>query len=110
MLDTPISTAVTAMPIDFDRDSPDRKDFGKLIFRGGLNLFAKSRHFGGYSGLILDSSGTTLLAVSDAGTWLRANLDYDGRRPKGLSDVGSVRFSARTASHCAATRSATPKP
>lgn len=87
VLDTPISTTVTAIPIDFDRDNPGRKEFGKLIFRGGLNLFAKSRHFGGYSGLILGSSGTTLLAVSDAGSWLRANLDYDGRQLKGLSDV-----------------------
>jgi hypothetical protein len=87
VLDAPITTIVTAFPIDFDRDHPEQKEFGKLIFRGGLNLFAKSSHFGGYSALALDASGTTLLAVSDAGTWLRANLDYDGRKLKGLSDV-----------------------
>ena len=28
-----------------------------------------------------------LLAISDAGTWLRAHLDYDGRTLKGLSNV-----------------------
>jgi hypothetical protein len=31
---------ITAIPIDFDRDNPERKEFGKLIWRGGLNLFA----------------------------------------------------------------------
>jgi len=87
VLDRPVATIVTAIPIDFDRDKPERKDFGKLVFMGGLNLYAKSGHFGGYSAMALDASGTTLLAVSDAGTWLRANLDYDGRKLKGLSDV-----------------------
>lgn len=83
----PTPTVVTAIPIDFDRDKPGRKEFGKLVFRSGLNLFAKSRHFGGYSGLAIDQSGRTILAISDAGTWMRATLDYDGRRLKGLSSV-----------------------
>jgi hypothetical protein len=83
----PTTTTVTAIPIDFDRDNPDRKEFGKLVFRGGLNLYAKSSYFGGYSALALDPSGTSLLAISDAGSWLRATLDYDGRKLKGLSNV-----------------------
>ena len=48
VLDGPTPTTVTAIPIDFDRDNPSRKEFGKLIFRAGLNLYAKSSHFGGY--------------------------------------------------------------
>lgn len=87
VLEGPTPTSITAIPIDFDRSNPGRKEFGKLIFRSGLNLYAKTRHFGGYSGLALDPSGRTLLAVSDAGTWLRATLHYDGRRLKGLSDA-----------------------
>lgn len=87
VLEEPVRTTVTALPIDFDRENASRKEFGKLTFRGGLNLFAKSSHFGGYSGILVDSSGRTLLAVSDAGTWMRATLDYDGRRLKGLSNV-----------------------
>jgi hypothetical protein len=86
-LDGPVSTVVTAIPIDFDRENPSRKEFGKLVFRSGLNLFAKSRHFGGYSALSVDPSGRSLLAISDAGSWMRATLDYDGRWLKGLSDV-----------------------
>lgn len=87
VLARPITTPVTAIPITFDRDQPGRTAFGKLVFRGGLNLFGKSRHFGGYSGIALDASGTTLLAVSDAGTWMRATVDYDGRKLKALADV-----------------------
>ncbi len=86
-LDKPISTVVTAIPIDFDRENPSRKEFGKLIFRAGLNLFAKSIYFGGYSAMAIDPSGHSLLAISDAGTWMRATLNYDGRKLKGLSDV-----------------------
>jgi hypothetical protein len=87
VLQGPTRTTVTAIAIDFDRDKPDRQEFGRLIFRAGLNLYAKSSHFGGYSALAVDPSGRSLLAISDAGSWLRATLDYDGRRLKGLSDA-----------------------
>jgi hypothetical protein len=78
---------VSAIPVDFDRDNPDNKKFGKLIYLGGLNLFAKSHQFGGYSALTIDPSGRSLLAISDAGIRMWATLDYDGRNLKGLSDV-----------------------
>jgi hypothetical protein len=81
------SVTVTALRIDFDAEHPDRKEFGKLIFRGGVSLFANSTSFGGYSALAIDPSGKTLLAVSDAGTWLRATLDHDGRVIKGVSNA-----------------------
>ena len=54
------------------------------MWRGGINLYARSAFFGGYSGLIVDPSGKSLLAISDAGTWFRASIDYDGRKLKGL--------------------------
>src|SRR5262249_30887582 len=82
-----VPVKITAIPIDFDRDNPDHKQFGKLTYRGGLNLFANSSFFGGYSEMILDPTGTTLLAVSDAGTWLRANINYDAHQIKGLSNA-----------------------
>ncbi len=84
--------AITAIPIDFDRDNPTRKAFGKLVWRGGVNLFGKSAFFGGYSALVVDASGRSLLAISDAGTWLRADFDYDGRKLKGLerASIGPI--------------------
>jgi len=87
VLEGPTPTTVTAIAIDFDRENPSRKEFGKLTFRARLNLYAKSSHFGGFSALVLDPSGRSLLAISDAGAWLRASLDYDGRKLKGLSEV-----------------------
>jgi hypothetical protein len=83
-LDRPTPVTIAVSPIDFDRDNPARKEFGKLIFRAGFNLYAKSAHFGGFSALAVDPSGRSLLAVTDAGSWLRATLDYDGRKLKGL--------------------------
>ena len=79
--------AITAIPIDFDRDNPGQKQFGKLVWRGGLNLFSNSPYFGGFSALALDASGRTMLAISDAGIWLRGTIDYDGRKMKGLSNA-----------------------
>ena len=86
-LSGPTAERVSVVPITFDRDDASKTRFGKLTFRGGLNIFARSVHFGGYSAIALDRSGTTLLALSDAGSWMRATLDYDGSRLKGLSDV-----------------------
>ena len=85
---------ITAIPIDFDRDNPERKEFGKLIWRGGLNLFANSPFFGGYSALTIGPSGKTILAVSDAGIWLRGTIDYDGRKMKGVRDRKSTRLNS----------------
>jgi len=87
VLERPIKVRVTAIPITFDRDDTKRVDFGKLTFRGGLNLFGRSRHFGGFSGIAIDASGTTLLAVTDAGAWMRATLDYNGRWLKSFDEV-----------------------
>ncbi len=86
-LAAPTPIEITATPIDFDRDNPSHKDFGKLVFRAGYALYADSNHFGGYSALAVDPSGRKMLAVSDAGTWLRADLDYDGRFLRGLSNA-----------------------
>lgn len=85
-LPRPVPVAIAASPIDFDRENPSRKAFGKLVFRAGLNLYGKSAYFGGFSALAIDPSGRTLLALSDAGSWLRATLDYDGRKLKGLEN------------------------
>lgn len=87
VLERPITTPITAIPIAFDRDNPERKTFGKLTYRGGFNLFANTHHFGGYSGLAIDASGKMILAVSDRGTWMRARLDYDGRWLKGMGEA-----------------------
>ena len=89
---------------------PDAKQFGKLICRGGINLFANRSFFGGYSATGRSiPPATTLLAISDAGTWLRATLDYDGRELKGLSNAVLGPLLGRTASRSSTITIATPK-
>lgn len=82
----PKSIDVTTRLIShFDKADPNKMRFGRLTWRGGLVLSSPSKHFGGYSGLLLDKSGHSLLAISDAGTWLRGTLTYDKGNLSGLT-------------------------
>ena len=82
----PEAISITARPIaHFERDRPDVKRFGDLEFRGGLVLTSPSTHFGGWSGLVMEADGGSLFAVSDTGSWLTADVKYEGSRPVGLS-------------------------
>jgi hypothetical protein len=78
---------VEARPLaSFSRDGT-APDLGKLAWRGGLVLTSNSPQFGGWSGLLLSDDGKNLVAISDAGTWMTADLAYDGDRPQGLTSV-----------------------
>ena len=80
--------AVSAIPIDFDRDN--RWTQGSSASSSGAAGSISTpdrRSSAAIPGLIVDPSGKSLLAISDAGTWLRADIDYDGRKLKGLSDA-----------------------
>jgi hypothetical protein len=68
----------------FDKSRPDRHRFGQLEWRGGLVLSSPSSNFGGWSGLAIDPDGRRFVAVSDAGTWLTAEIVYAGIRPAGV--------------------------
>jgi len=82
---TPESLEINARPIPhFDRSRPEVKRFGALEFRGGLVLNSPSPNFGGWSGLLMESDGRGLLSISDVGTWLSADIAYEGTRPIGL--------------------------
>ena len=77
---------VEARPLaHFERSRPDVKRFGALEFRGGLVLSCPAADFGGWSALVMDPAGKSLLAISDEGSWLSADLVYDGKRPRGLT-------------------------
>jgi hypothetical protein len=68
-------------------DSAVGDHFGAFIFRGGLVLSSPNASFGGLSGLEISLDGKRLLAVSDAGAWLKAKLTYAGGRPTGIRNV-----------------------
>lgn len=89
----PQAIAITATPLQsFSRTGGSGTSFGRLVWRGGLVLFAEAEAFGGYSGLIVSADGRDLLAVSDAGGWLKARINYSGARPSGIAaaSLGSL--------------------
>jgi hypothetical protein len=61
--------------------------FGGLEWRGGLELASDDERFGGLSSLELSRDGTKLLAVSDRGFWLKADLLYTDGHLSGLDNA-----------------------
>jgi hypothetical protein len=79
---------ISARPIaHFERGRPDVTRFGALEFRGGMVLSSPAKDFGGWSALVMEPTGKSLLAISDEGYWLSADLLYDGSRPRGLTQA-----------------------
>jgi len=66
--------AVYAHDIPLFPDDPDRKNVGKLTYLGGVVLTSPDPRFGGYSGLLVNRSGTRFLAQSDRGYWFTGDL------------------------------------
>jgi hypothetical protein len=80
--------AVRATPIAaFDKENPAATRFGKLAWRGGLVLRSATPNFGGWSGLALGADGKQLVAVSDAGTWMTADVVYKAGKPTALKSA-----------------------
>ena len=85
----------TRFPIDvsaraftgFEPRNPDKRRFGALQFRGGLVLSSGHPRFGGLSGLARLSDGRDLVAVTDRGYWLTAQVVSQGGRPVRLDGV-----------------------
>ena len=67
-----------------DSEDPARTEFGALIYLSGITMRSDHEAFGGLSGLQISQDGRHLLAVSDKGNWLAAELVYDKQRLKGL--------------------------
>jgi hypothetical protein len=79
---------IDARPIPhFQRAQPDVKRFGRLEYRGGLVLSSPTAGFGGWSGLVIATDGSRLLAVSDVAGWLTADVTYQAGRPAGLRNA-----------------------
>lgn len=91
--DLPPPAGVTPITIDarplanFERGRADARRFGALEFRGGLVLTSSSSDFGGWSALVMAPDGKSLMAISDVGSWMTADLVYDGSRPARLANA-----------------------
>jgi hypothetical protein len=82
---------IRVRPIDaFQPAEPDRKIFGSLEFRGGLELSSPSKSFGGLSAIRVAPDGASFLAVTDKADWLRGRIAYRDNRPAGIVDAEMV--------------------
>ncbi|MGI9385862.1 MAG: esterase-like activity of phytase family protein [Methyloligellaceae bacterium] len=78
---------IEANRFSLDPRQPKRKKFGKLLWQSGIVLSSSFRNFGGFSGLEINKNGTHLIAVTDRGAWLTANVTYKGRQLDGLKNA-----------------------
>jgi len=79
---------VKATPIDhFDNRDRELRRFGKLEFRGGLDLRSSTKEFGGISAIRMQPDGSHFLAVTDRGRWLRGRIAYTRTAPAGIADA-----------------------
>ena len=84
----PGPVGIEAKPIaDFKRGSSGETRFGRLEWRGGLQLTSPSSNFGGWSGLVLDGDGRKFVSVSDSGAWLTGELTYSGTTLSGVANA-----------------------
>jgi hypothetical protein len=65
----PAALVITAKPVPLNKDNPKQTRVGELIYRGGLELRSANKDFGGISGMRLWDKDT-VLAVTDAGSWV----------------------------------------
>ena len=83
----PTKIDIRATPIEaFDPREPAKKQFGSLIFRGGLQLSSAHKQVGGLSSIRVAANGSNFLAVTDRGFWLRGRIAYQGESPSGIAD------------------------
>jgi len=92
---TPAPLTIEARRIEhFRKSGVAATNFGKLTFRGGLQLTAPAQpSFGGWSGIIVDDKARDFFAVSDAGAWLMGTIRYEGKTPVGVDGarIGPLR-------------------
>lgn len=77
---------VSAKSTGFMRLAPLAKRFGKLIWRGGVEISSNDERFGGFSGLEISGDGSRIVAVSDQGWWLSLTLVYKDGFLAGVED------------------------
>jgi hypothetical protein len=77
---------VRSMPVKSFTMFSQLVTFGGLEWRGGLELTSADERFGGLSSLELSRDGSSLLAVSDRGFWLKAELHYTDGHLSGLAN------------------------
>lgn len=82
----PVEIKSSALTLKIDEPAATR--VGRLIWRGGIEMRASSRNFGGWSDLHVSPDGRNLTSISDEGGWLTATVQYDAKgNLAGLGDA-----------------------
>ena len=86
--DPPRKIEFRAQPLTgFEARDASRRQFGELLFRGGLELTSPDKEFGGLSSIRVSADGAQFIAVSDKGRWFRGRIRYSDGRPDGIADA-----------------------
>jgi hypothetical protein len=84
----PVRLEIRSRPIPgFEVRDPSRRRFGKLDFRGGIELTSPYKEFGGVSAIRVRPDGASFLALTDRSRWLRGRIVYQGDRPADVMDA-----------------------
>jgi len=81
----PVVLLATSVPLD--REDSRRATVGPLEFRGGLHVTSPDPRFGGISAVRVLPGGERLVAITDEGSWLTAQLVIRGGTLQGLADA-----------------------
>jgi hypothetical protein len=82
---------VRAAPIPLDERDPSRTEVDKLVWRGGLQLGADDKRFGGWSDLWVAPDNARAILIGDRGAALDLGLVFDGQlRGGGPSRMGRL--------------------
>lgn len=83
-----VSIDVRARTIDsFKASEPELRRFGRLEFRGGLELTSSLKEFGGLSALKMEADGERFVALTDKAHWFTGRIVYEGTRPVAIADA-----------------------
>lgn len=80
---------VKSVPVNFNLLNKAQTTFGKLLWRGGIEIIASDEDFGGLSGIATGLDGIKFIAVSDKGMWVTGDIRYENQR---LASVSSVKI------------------
>lgn len=84
----PAKIDIRSKPIEaFDPRDPQRRRFGSLLFRGGLELSSTHKQFGGLSAIRIFGDGSRFLALTDKAQWLSGRILYRGEAPVGIAQA-----------------------
>ncbi len=81
------SINVKSIPIHFSLVDKKQENFGKLMWRGGVEMISSNDKFGGFSGIATETDGSRFVAVSDGGVWISGDIRYSGSSLDGVANL-----------------------